>query len=80
MGNDTGKTYGELEEMIRSQKVGPGSDGLIALPYFMGERTPIWDEKACGVLFGLTCPTQRPISTGPLWRQSPTPSAISWNP
>ena len=20
----------------------------------MGERTPIWDEKACGVLFGLT--------------------------
>lgn len=54
MGNDTGKTYGELEEMIRSQKVGPGSDGLIALPYFMGERTPIWDEKACGVLFGLT--------------------------
>ena len=30
------------------------SGGLIALPYFMGERTPVWDEKATGALFGLT--------------------------
>lgn len=30
-----------------------GSDGLIALPYFAGERTPINDPLACGVYFGL---------------------------
>ena len=30
-----------------------GSNGLIALPYFEGERTPIHDPKARGVWFGL---------------------------
>jgi len=35
-------------------KIKPGSDGLIILPYFMGERTPIWDSKAKGTVFGLT--------------------------
>jgi len=32
----------------------PGSDGLIWLPYLMGERTPHLDATARGVLFGLT--------------------------
>lgn len=36
------------------EKIPPGSDGLITLPYFAGERTPINDPKAKGVLFGLT--------------------------
>lgn len=54
MGNDSAKSYNNLEKMVLEQKIGPGSDGLVALPYFMGERTPIWDEKATGVLFGLT--------------------------
>jgi xylulokinase len=31
-----------------------GSDGLITLPYFAGERTPINDPQAKGALFGLT--------------------------
>lgn len=31
-----------------------GSDGLIVLPYFSGERTPINDPKAKGVVFGLS--------------------------
>ena len=31
-----------------------GSDGLILLPYFLGEKTPINDPLARGVLFGLT--------------------------
>ncbi|HUV15310.1 MAG TPA: FGGY-family carbohydrate kinase [Pelolinea sp.] len=31
-----------------------GSNGLVALPYFEGERTPIHDPKAKGVLFGLS--------------------------
>ena len=30
------------------------SDGLLFLPYLMGERTPIWDVNARGVLFGLS--------------------------
>lgn len=53
-GDDSGKSYDDLEQMLREQKTPPGSGGLIALPYFMGERTPVWDEKATGVLFGLT--------------------------
>ncbi len=31
----------------------PGSNGLIALPYFEGERTPLHDPKARGMWFGL---------------------------
>ncbi len=32
----------------------PGARGLIALPYFSGERTPLHDPEARGVLIGLT--------------------------
>ncbi len=39
---------------LEAAAVPPGSDGLIVLPYFMGERTPIWDPLARGVLFGLS--------------------------
>jgi len=35
-------------------QVPPGSNGLITLPYFMGERTPIWDPYARGTILGLT--------------------------
>jgi xylulokinase len=31
----------------------PGANGLIVLPYFSGERTPIHDTHARGVIFGL---------------------------
>jgi xylulokinase len=31
----------------------PGANGLVLLPYFSGERTPIHDPQAKGVLFGL---------------------------
>jgi len=34
--------------------VPPGSEGLVILPYMMGERTPIWDVYARGVIFGLS--------------------------
>jgi xylulokinase len=34
--------------------VQPGANGLIVLPYFSGERTPINDPKARGVVAGLT--------------------------
>jgi D-xylulose kinase len=56
----------EIEEAKRSDKsayrlldekaaeIPPGSEGLILLPYLMGERTPIWDAYARGVYIGLT--------------------------
>jgi xylulokinase len=31
-----------------------GETGPIVLPYFQGERTPVWDASARGALFGLT--------------------------
>jgi xylulokinase len=31
-----------------------GSDGLVVLPYFAGERTPLFDPKARGLIGGLT--------------------------
>ncbi len=34
--------------------VPPGSDGLVLLPYFAGERTPIFDPRARGVIAGLS--------------------------
>jgi xylulokinase len=40
-----------------AQKVEPGSDGLLFLPYMMGERAPIWDTNARGVFFGLSLTT-----------------------
>ncbi len=40
--------------MKKIEHIPVGSDGLIVLPYFSGERTPINDPKARGVIFGLT--------------------------
>jgi xylulokinase len=40
-----------------AEKVDPGSDGLLFLPYMMGERAPIWDTNARGVFFGLSLTT-----------------------
>ncbi|HHW92089.1 MAG TPA: FGGY-family carbohydrate kinase [Firmicutes bacterium] len=39
---------------LEAARVPKGSDGLVLLPYFMGERSPIWDPKARGVFFGLS--------------------------
>jgi xylulokinase len=34
--------------------IAPGADGLVMLPYFAGERTPLFDPDARGVVAGLT--------------------------
>ena len=44
--------YTLLKDSIEDIK--PGSDGLIVLPYLSGERTPINDPAAKGMIFGLT--------------------------
>lgn len=36
-----------------AEAVAPGADGLLCLPYFSGERTPIQDPDARGAFFGL---------------------------
>jgi xylulokinase len=44
--------YAALEGLAASSPI--GANGLVALPYFAGERTPLHDAKARGLLFGLT--------------------------
>jgi gluconokinase len=49
---ETDQSYDELFE--KAAKIAAGSDGLVFLPYLLGERAPIWNSNAEGVLFGLT--------------------------
>ncbi|MDO5663352.1 MAG: FGGY-family carbohydrate kinase, partial [Brachybacterium sp.] len=44
--------YPEL--LAEADRSGPGAGGLLMLPYFAGERTPIQDPDARGVIAGLT--------------------------
>lgn len=44
--------YDELLELAAAS--GAGANGLVMLPYFAGERTPIMDPQARGVVAGLT--------------------------
>jgi xylulokinase len=37
----------------------PGQGGLLVLPYLAGERAPVWDALARGVIVGLTARTSR---------------------
>ena len=38
----------------QAEKISVGSDGLVVLPYFMGERSPVWDSDAKGTVVGLS--------------------------
>ncbi|HEX7555009.1 MAG TPA: gluconokinase [Leptolinea sp.] len=40
--------------MSLAEQARVGSDGLLCLPFFTGERSPAWNQNARGVLFGLT--------------------------
>lgn len=48
---DPATAFAELAKEASSSK--PGANGLVFLPYFSGERTPIHDTHAKGTLFGL---------------------------
>ncbi|MBN1965250.1 MAG: FGGY-family carbohydrate kinase, partial [Anaerolineae bacterium] len=39
---------------IRAQQSPPGANGLIFLPYLLGERSPRWNPRARGAFVGLT--------------------------
>lgn len=48
----SGMEYATLDRLASA--VAPGCDGLVLLPYFLGEKTPIHDPLARGVFFGLS--------------------------
>jgi gluconokinase len=39
--------------LLEIAKIRPGAEGLIFIPYLLGERAPVWDSDACGVFFGI---------------------------
>lgn len=45
------KDYDDI--LGQAKNIGAGSDGLIFLPYLLGERAPHWNNKASGVFFGI---------------------------
>ncbi len=47
-----GLDYSQLD--AEAARVPAGSEGLLLLPYFIGEKTPIFDPLARGVFFGLS--------------------------
>ena len=56
-GSESGPTAGpEIYDRmnLEAEQAPPGCDGLLVLPYLMGERTPLWDSLARGVIFGLS--------------------------
>lgn len=55
-----GNTKNDFELMNEEAAMAnPGCDGLVFLPYMLGERSPIWDPYARGVFFGLSLYTTR---------------------
>ena len=58
MAEQTGKKPFELiEELIRQSPV--GSNGILFLPYMLGERTPWWNPDARGAFVGLSLASSR---------------------
>lgn len=49
---DSDKAYSKVNEL--ANEIDPACDGLIFLPYLLGERAPFWDGQARGVFFGVS--------------------------
>ena len=52
VGSETQADYQRMEDA--AAPIPAGAEGLLLLPYFMGERTPVWDENASGLFMGLS--------------------------
>ena len=48
---DTANSYQEMDE--QAEKIKPGCNGLLFLPYLMGEWAPYWNDSLSGGLIGL---------------------------
>jgi xylulokinase len=48
--------HGDPHQLLEeaAAKIPAGSDGVMFLPYLMGERSPVWDAKASGAFVGLS--------------------------
>lgn len=50
-------TYQQLDDL--AEQSGPGANGLMFLPYLLGERSPRWDHEARGAFIGLDITTDK---------------------
>jgi gluconokinase len=49
------KTNESFEDLFaQAEKIPAGSEGLLFVPYLLGERAPIWDASAQGTLLGIS--------------------------
>ena len=57
-----GEAEGDLHDMlsVAAASVPPGANGLLFLPYLLGERSPYWNPLARGAFVGLTMTHNRP--------------------
>ena len=57
-----GEAEGDLHDALSlaAASVPPGADGLLFLPYLLGERSPYWNPQARGAFVGLTMTHGRP--------------------
>lgn len=58
------REFGDIESSMQqlieeAAKVPAGSDGLLFLPYLLGERAPIWNANARGAYFGINIKHER---------------------
>ncbi|BBK37530.1 carbohydrate kinase [Allostella sp. ATCC 35155] len=63
MPRDAGRTIHQTLDRLAAETA-PGADGLVFLPYVLGEKTPLHDPEARGVLLGLGLHH----GTGHVWR------------
>ncbi|EHR49626.1 pentulose/hexulose kinase [Saccharomonospora marina XMU15] len=52
-----GETFADLDELAATAR--PGAGGVLLLPYFLGERSPVWDSDARGAFVGMSLGTTR---------------------
>ncbi|MFK4998863.1 FGGY-family carbohydrate kinase [Bacillus sp. N9] len=45
---------GYTEFITEAEKVKPGAEGMIFLPYINGERAPLWNQNATGTFYGVS--------------------------
>jgi gluconokinase len=55
---ESNEPYGALDRLASDAP--PGSDGVIFLPYLLGERAPWWDANTRAAFFGLSSHHDRP--------------------
>ena len=56
-GSESAAAYREVNQLVSDS--GPGSGGVIFLPYLLGERAPRWDVDTKGSVLGITPSTTR---------------------